>query len=84
MSTWLWIILPLLFVIGLFVGALKDTKHVEESVKKNRDKMTLKDWDQEEKKAQEKEDNWGVPPGSYHADDKDEKDSKDDNNTPKA
>ncbi|GGB46046.1 hypothetical protein GCM10011502_19260 [Oceanisphaera marina] len=74
MSTWLWIALPLLFVVGLFVGALKDTKRVERSVKKNRDKMHLKDWDQEEKKDKAKEENWGVPPappGSYHPDDED-------------
>jgi hypothetical protein len=70
MSTWLWIALPLLFVVGLFVGALKDTKQIEKSVKKNRDKMNLKDWDTEESKK----DNWGVPPGSYHPDDKDNKD----------
>lgn len=74
--TWLWIALPLLFVVGLFVGALKDTKQVERSVKKNRDKMHLKDWDQEEKKEKAKEESWGVPPappGSYHPDDKDHK-----------
>lgn len=69
MSTWLWIALPLLFVVGLFVSALKDTKNVERSVKKNRDKMQLKNWDLEERKEQAKEENWGVPPapqGSYH------------------
>ncbi|MBM7454309.1 hypothetical protein HNR62_000133 [Oceanisphaera litoralis] len=76
MSTWLWIALPLLFVVGLFVGALKDTKQVERSVKKDRDKMKLKDWDTEERK--EKEDDWGVPPGSYHADDKKENDKSKD------
>lgn len=61
MSTWLWIALPLLFVVGLFVGALKDTKRVEESVKRNRDKMKLQDWDEQERKEKE-QDNWGVPP----------------------
>ncbi|GAA3533480.1 hypothetical protein [Zobellella aerophila] len=70
MSTWLWIALPLLFLVGLFVGALKDTKRIEKSVEKNRDKMNLKDWDTEESKK----DNWGVPPGSYHPDDKEGKD----------
>ena len=63
MSTWLWIALPLLFVVGLFVGALKDTKRVEESVKRNRDKMKLQDWDEQERKEKER-DNWGVPPAS--------------------
>lgn len=75
MSTWLWIALPLLFVVGLFVGALKDTKQIEKSVKKNRDKMNLKDWDTEESKK----DDWGVPPGSYHPDDKN-KNKEDDKN----
>ncbi|MBU3825052.1 MAG: hypothetical protein H9917_09550 [Candidatus Oceanisphaera merdipullorum] len=72
MSTWLWILLPLLFVVGLFVGALKDTKKVERQVKKDRDKMQLKDWDQEERKEKAKEENWGVPPappGEYHPED---------------
>lgn len=76
MSTWLWIALPLLFVVGLFVSALKDTKNVERSVKKNRDKMQLKNWDIEERKDKEKEENWGVPPAprdSYHPDDKQDK-----------
>ncbi|GHA17208.1 hypothetical protein [Oceanisphaera arctica] len=72
MSTWFWIALPLLFVVGLFVGALKDTKQIEKFVKKNRDKMHLKDWDTEERKR----DDWGVPPGDYHADDKDNKDKE--------
>ena len=81
MSTWLWIALPLLFIIGLFVSALKDTKRVERSVKKNRDKMQLKDWDQQERKDKAKEENWGVPPappGSYHPDDDKDNNKKDD------
>ncbi|MGO1246356.1 MAG: hypothetical protein ACTHY5_00440 [Oceanisphaera sp.] len=76
MSTLLWIALPLLFIVGLFVSALKDTKRVERSVKRNRDKMQLKDWDQEERKNKEQEDNWGVPPAprdSYHPNDQDKK-----------
>ena len=73
MTTWLWIILPLLFVVGLFVSALKDTKKVERAVKKNRDQMQLKNWDQEERKEKAKEENWGVPPGEYHPDDKADK-----------
>ncbi|MBO1519029.1 hypothetical protein [Oceanisphaera pacifica] len=80
MSTLLWIALPLLFIVGLFVSALKDTKRVERSVKRNRDKMQLKDWDQEERKNKEREDNWGVPPaprGSYHPDKESDKESKD-------
>ncbi len=72
MSTWLWIALPLLFVVGLFVGALKDSKRVEQSVKKNRDKMKLRNWDEEEKRHQDKD--WGAPPGSYHPEAKDDKD----------
>ncbi|ART79514.1 hypothetical protein [Oceanisphaera avium] len=76
MSTWLWIALPLLFVVGLFVSALKDTKNVERSVKKNRDKMHLKNWDVEEQKEKAQEENWGVPPApqdSYHPDEQDNK-----------
>lgn len=76
MSTWLWIALPLLFIVGLFVSALKDTKRVERVVKKNRDKMQLKDWDEEEKKDKAKEESWGVPPvprGEYHPEDEQDK-----------
>ncbi|WP_458734721.1 hypothetical protein [Zobellella taiwanensis] len=69
MSIWLWIALPLLFVIGLFVSALKDSKRVEQQVMKNRDKMKLRNWEEED--ARKKDDDWGVPPGSYHPDDKD-------------
>lgn len=79
MATWLWIALPLLFLVGLFVSALKDTKRVERAVKKNRDKMQLKDWDKEERKEQEKEKSWGVPPaprGSYHPDEEQDKEEK--------
>ncbi|PSJ45755.1 hypothetical protein C7H85_10290 [Zobellella endophytica] len=70
MSIWLWIALPLLFLVGIFVSALKDTKQIEKVVKKNRDKMKLRDWDDEEEERK-KDDDWGVPPGSYHPDDKD-------------
>ncbi|MFD1009099.1 MULTISPECIES: hypothetical protein [Oceanisphaera] len=79
MSTWLWIALPLLFIVGLFVSALKDTKRVEKSVKRNRDKMQLKDWDQQERKDKAKEENWGVPPAprdSYHPDENEDKKDK--------
>lgn len=69
MSVWLWIALPLLFLVGLFVSALKDTKQIEKTVQKNRDKMKLRQWDDEEERK--KDDDWGVPPGSYHPDDKD-------------
>ncbi|OYD24905.1 hypothetical protein [Oceanimonas baumannii] len=60
MSAWLWIALPLLFLVGLFVGALKDTKQIEKSVRKNRDKMHLRRWE-------DGKDDWGVPPGKYHS-----------------
>lgn len=74
MSTWLWIALPLLFIVGLFVSALKDTKRVERVVKKNRDKMQLKNWDVEERKEKAQDENWGVPPAprdSYHPEEQD-------------
>ncbi|MDV2857457.1 MULTISPECIES: hypothetical protein [Oceanimonas] len=70
MSTWLWITLPLLFVVGLFVSALKDTKQVEKSVQKNRDKMKLREWKDED----EQDEDWGVPPGEYHPEDKKDRD----------
>lgn len=73
MTTLLWIALPLLFIVGLFVSALKDTKRVERTVKKNRDKMQLKDWDIEERKEKAKEENWGVPPGEYHPENEQDK-----------
>ena len=62
MSVWLWIALPLLFLVGLFVSALKDTKQIEKSVQRNRGKMKLRRWD-------DSNEDWGVPPGKYHPDD---------------
>ncbi|OXY82277.1 hypothetical protein [Oceanimonas doudoroffii] len=70
MSAWLWIALPLLFLVGLFVSALKDTKHIEKNVQKNRDKMKLRRWD-------DGKDDWGVPPGQYKPEDKDDTKSDD-------
>ncbi|AEY01446.1 hypothetical protein GU3_08450 [Oceanimonas sp. GK1] len=73
MNVWLWITLPLLFLVGMFVSALKDTKQIEKNVKKNRDKMKLRDWEEEEKRNK---DEWGVPPGKYHPDDEKDDDKK--------
>ncbi len=69
MSVWLWIALPLLFLVGLFVSALKDTKQIEKNVQKNRDKMKLRRWD-------DSKDDWGVPPGQYKPDDEKDDDKK--------
>lgn len=39
MSLWLWIGLPLLFLLGLFLNAIKDMKRLEKQLPKYRDKI---------------------------------------------
>ncbi|MGY3902095.1 hypothetical protein ACW5XF_06455 [Aeromonas lusitana] len=39
MSLWLWIGLPLLFLLGLFLNAIKDMKRLEKQLPKYKDKI---------------------------------------------
>ncbi|GKQ91184.1 hypothetical protein KAM472_41390 [Aeromonas caviae] len=39
MSLWLWIGLPLLFLLGLFLNAIKDMKQLEKQLPKYKDKI---------------------------------------------
>ena len=39
MSVWLWIGLPLLFLLGLFLNAIRDTKQLEKQLPKHKDKI---------------------------------------------
>ncbi|MFM5519778.1 hypothetical protein [Aeromonas jandaei] len=39
MNLWLWIGLPLLFLLGLFLNAIKDMKRLEKQLPKYKDKI---------------------------------------------
>ncbi|PKQ78409.1 hypothetical protein [Aeromonas sobria] len=39
MNIWLWIGLPLLFLLGLFLNAIKDMKRLEKQLPKYKDKI---------------------------------------------
>ena len=39
MNLWLWIGLPLLFLLGMFLNALKDMKRLEKQLPKYKDKI---------------------------------------------
>ncbi len=39
MNLWLWIGLPLLFLLGIFLNAIKDMKRLEKQLPKYRDKI---------------------------------------------
>jgi len=54
MNLWLWIGLPLLFLLGIFLNAIKDMKRLEKQLPKYRDKVR-------EVKEEEDEDEWPKP-----------------------
>lgn len=39
MNLWLWIGLPLLFLLGMFLNAIKDMKRLEKQLPKYKDKI---------------------------------------------
>lgn len=48
MNLWLWIGLPLLFLLGIFLNAIKDMKRLEKQVPKFLDKVRPQAYDDEE------------------------------------
>ena len=63
MNVWLWIGLPLLLLLGIFLNAIKDMKQLEKQLPKYRDKIReVKD---------DEEDDWpSAAPKPEHNDDK--------------
>jgi len=49
MNLWLWIGLPLLFLLGVFLNAIKDMKRLEKELPKYKDKI---------RKVKDDEDEW--------------------------
>ncbi|EHK5438150.1 hypothetical protein I8Y03_001382 [Aeromonas hydrophila] len=46
MNLWLWIGLPLLFLLGLFLNAIKDMKRLEKELPRYKDKIReVKDYE---------------------------------------
>ena len=39
MSLWIWIALPLLFLLGLFINSIKEMKNLEKTLPKYKDKL---------------------------------------------
>ena len=57
MSAWLWIALPLLFLLGVFINAIKGSQQLEKTLPKYRDKIRPVEEDEDEavwRKAREK------------------------------
>ncbi|GAA4497963.1 hypothetical protein [Pseudaeromonas paramecii] len=48
MNLWLWIGLPLLFLLGIFLNAIKDMKRLEKQVPKFLDKVRPQAYDDDE------------------------------------
>ena len=48
MNLWLWIGLPLLFLLGIFLNAIKDMKRLEKEVPKFLDKVRPQAYDDED------------------------------------
>jgi len=59
MNLWLWIGLPLLFLLGIILNAIKDMKRLEKQLPKYRDKVR-------EVKDEEDEDKWSKSPSKSH------------------
>ncbi len=58
MNVWLWIGLPLLLLLGIFLNAIKDMKRLEKQLPKYRDKIReVKD---------DEDDDWPKPATSEH------------------
>jgi len=56
MNLWLWIGLPLLFLLGIFLNAIKDMKRLEKEVPKFLDKVRPQAYDDDEDEAPAKPD----------------------------
>ena len=39
MSLWIWIALPLLFLLGLFINSIKEMKNLEKTLPKYKEKL---------------------------------------------
>lgn len=48
MSLWIWIALPLLFLLGLFINAIKDMKSLEKTLPKYKEKIRPVEEDEDE------------------------------------
>ena len=57
MSLWIWIALPLLFLLGLFINSIKEMKNLEKTLPKYKEKLRPVEEDEDEavwRKAREK------------------------------
>ena len=48
MSVWLWIALPLLFLLGVFINAIKGSQQLEKTLPQYRDKIRPVEEDEDE------------------------------------